>query len=321
MTFYRRLLLVTCCLFLLQPAVVFSEVVDRIVAVVNEDIITLSELNQALAPYVRKLEASGQSDAEKQQLIYNAAQQLLSRMVDQTITDQEARKLGMNVTDQEVDNAIEQLKKSRLMSQEDLEKALEQEGMTMTAYRDRIRKEILRPKLINYAVKSKVVVTQEDIQAYYEAHSETYGGVRKYHLSNILVPADGIEVDPLTRRRMDAVRDALESGTDFAAVAQEYSSAPNRREGGYIGEFDLDSLSEDIADAVRPLTQGEYTDFIWTDAGYQIFYVNRLEAEAGTPLESVADEISERLYNQVVEKKFADWLETLREKSYIKRML
>ena len=114
---------------------------------------------------------------------------------------------------------------------------------------------------------------------------------------------------------------ALTSGQSFGEVARQYSQAPNAGDGGEIGLLSLDALSGEIADAVKDLSPGEHTPFIQTDQGYQMFFVETIEDGGPKPLESVSDEISKKLYNDIVEKKFRVWIKELREKSYVKLML
>jgi peptidyl-prolyl cis-trans isomerase SurA len=311
-----------CLIFLiLIPAMASGEIVDRIVAVVNDDIITLSELNNAIRPYEEKLSTAGYSQEKMEAMQFNLRQEMLKNLVDRKITDQEVKKLGMTVSDQEVDNAIEQLKRSRMMTQEDLEKALKQEGLTYDAYREKIRQEILRPKLINFSVKSKVIITDQDIKTYYDNHPEMYGGTKKVYLRNILIAGGALAVDGLVQEKFNTVTQALVNGESFADVARQYSQAPNAADGGKIGLFGLDALSGEIADAVKDLTAGEHTAFIQTDLGYQMFFVETIDDGSSTSLDAVSDEIRKKLYDDIVEKKFNTWIEDLREKAHIKQML
>jgi peptidyl-prolyl cis-trans isomerase SurA len=319
----KKYLFVYYCLFFLFliAAMASAEIVDRVAAVVNEDIITLSELNRAIKPYEEKLAFSGYSQKKMNAMLFNIKQEMLNNLVDRKITDQEAKKLGITVSEQEVDNAIKQLKRSRMMTQEDLEKALQQEGLTFKAYRQKIREEILRPKLINFSVKSKVIITDEDIKIYYDAHPEMYAGIKKIYLRNILISGGALAVDSLVQEKFNDVTAALISGESFGEVARQYSQAPNAGDGGKIGLFSLDSLSGEIADAVQDLAAGDHTDFIQTDLGYQMFFVETIEDGSQKPLESVSDEISKKLYNDIVEKKFRVWIKELRDNSYVKYML
>ena len=212
----KRYLFVHYCLFFLflMSSMASAEIVDRITAVVNDDIITLSELNKAIKPYEEKLASSGYSQEKIEATLFNMKQEMLNNLVDRKITDQEAKKLGITVSEKEVDNAIEQLKRSRMMTQVELEKALEQEGLTLKAYREKIQEEILRPKLINFSVKSKVIITEEDIKTYYDAHPEIYAGIKKVYLRNILISGGALALDVLIQEKFNEVDD----GPDLRSI-------------------------------------------------------------------------------------------------------
>lgn len=289
-----------------------AQVVDRIVAIVNDEIITLNELNQALRPYIDNINSAGYKGEQREKILFKLRSDMLSRMIDRKLTDQEVRRYNLTVTDKEIDAAIERLKEAQRMTQEDLLKALDQDGMTFADYRDKMRQEILRPKLINYSVKSKVVVTDREVTAYYTENMAEYAGVRKYRLSNILLTDTDVAA---------SVRERLDNGEEFKDLARQFSRAPNAGDGGALGSFTLDTLSDQLKTAVGQLDQGQYTEVISTDQGYQIFFLDGIVEARDTPLDDVKEEIQRKLYDQIVEEKFNFWLESLREKSHIKTMI
>ncbi|MBU2629788.1 MAG: SurA N-terminal domain-containing protein, partial [Proteobacteria bacterium] len=166
---------------------VSAEVIDRIVAIVDDDIVTLVQLNKEAAPYLKNIESSEYSDEKKKQMVQDIHQKILNALVDRSLTQQEAKKYHISVSDTEINNAVENVKKVKSLSQEEFEIALEQEGLTLKEYRENIEKQILQAKLINHAVKSKVIITEAEIKKQYEADADKYAGKKKHHLRNILV--------------------------------------------------------------------------------------------------------------------------------------
>ncbi len=299
-----------------------AEVVDRIVAIVNDEVITLTELNQELLPYVEKINRSDYPREKKDKIIYQLKQDMLDRMIDRMLTDQEVARIGITVSENEVDTAIERLKQSQFMTQEDLEKALAHDGVTYQEYRQKIHQEILRPKLINYSVKSKVVVTDTDVKKYYHDHKELYTAKKKYHLSNILISFDrsGGSKSALYEKAQK-IREMLDRGDSFKELAETYSQAPNASEGGDLGILEADYLSEALKQKISKLKEKEYSDVIETEQGFQLFYVEDIQSEGVKKFEDVKEEIAKTLYDEIVEKKFNSWLDSLRENSHIKKML
>ncbi len=317
-------IVIMICTVVIFSVTSHAKVVDRIVAVVNDDIITLTDLNKAVLPYIEKVNSAGYSSEKRKRILYNIRKDMLERMIDRKLTDQEIKRLHITVTDQEVDSAIEKLKQSQFMTQEDLEDALKKNGMTFKQYREKMRQEILRPKLINYEVKSKVIVTDKDIKNYYEKHEKEFAGTKKYHICNICILVDEDASDKVREekyRKAEKIKMLLDKGGNFHIIAKEYSEIPNASDGGDLGVFDIGALSGKIGKAVSQLTPGKYTDVLLTGKGYQIFYLEDVKTVNGKSLAEVSDRISQKLYKERAEKKFKSWLKSLKAKSHIKIML
>ncbi|MCM2285831.1 MAG: SurA N-terminal domain-containing protein [Desulfobacula sp.] len=296
---------------LLAPALP-AETLDRIVAIVDSDIITLGQLMKETEPYKKNMESSGYSDEKKKALTDELNRKLLGSLIDQSLTQQEAKKYNIEISEMEIDGAIENVRRIKSLSREDLEKAIGQEGLTYKEYRETIRKQILQARLINFAVKSKVVITEAEIKRHYEANIEKYAVNRKYHLKNILMN---------DKAKMDEIKIRLDNKEDFSALAKQYSMAPNASDGGNLGVFDLGSFSAGIKDSIALLKKGEHTEVIRTTQGFQIFYAQDVEQGSTKTFEQARDEIHEALYQEQVKAKFDTWLESLKKKAHIKILL
>lgn len=306
---------------LFQPAESWGEIVDRIVAVVNDDIITLSELNERIRPYVTRVRAMGYTAEQEQQMLFKIREDILKQIIEQRLTDQQVQKDGVTVDDAEVDAAIERIKQAQSMTDEDLRKNLAAEGVTLEEYRLKMKEQLLRTRVLDYEVKSKIVITEADIKAYYESHPEEFGGDRFYHLRNIILRLPdfaGKKEKKAVRDRMDAISAELAAGASFAEMARRYSESSLAADGGYLGRFKLKDLAPQILAAVKETPAGGYTPVIDTDQGFQILYVDRIEEVPPKTLESVSKKIEEKLYKKLLDDKFGTWLEELRSRSHIK---
>lgn len=290
----------------------YAEVVDRIVALVNNDIITLRQLNEQTQPYKEKILASQQTDEQKKQLIDRLEKDMLEQLVDATLTKQEAVKYGISVEDSDVDRAIENFKKANNLDDTTLERGLAAEGLTIEDYRAKIKDQILQSMLINRAVRSKIIVTDDDIKAYYEANKDSFSGLKKYRLKNILTR---------TQDQMNEVVARLKQNADFSTLARQFSIGSNASEGGDLGLFDIDSFSKDIQDALKGLGKGEYTKVLQTGSAYQIIYVDDVVMEGNQTLEEAKDKIREILFRSQGEKQFKEWIAKLKKNAHIKLML
>jgi len=291
---------------------VSADVIDRIVAIVDNDIVTLVQLNKESAPYMKNIESSGYPDEKKKEMIQAINKKILTALIDQSLTRQEAEKYQINVSDTEINNAVENVKKAKSLSQEELEKALGQEGLALTEYRENVKRQILQAKLINYSVKSKVIITESDIKKRYESNAEKYSGKKKYHLRNILMDNED---------EIKEIKKELDKSKKFIPLAKKYSIASNASDGGDLGTFDIDNFSESIKNSISKLSKGDYTNVISTAQGFQIFYIEDIVLEGAKTLEQAYDEIHEILYREQVDKKFETWLESLKKKAHIKIML
>jgi peptidyl-prolyl cis-trans isomerase SurA len=289
-----------------------DEVVDRIVAMVDGDIITLVQLNREAGLYIKNIEESNYTAEKKNEMIAATHKKVLDALIDRSLTQQEARKYNIEVSEAEVNAAVENVKKSRAMTQEMLETALKNENLSLDEYREGIRKQILQSRIINHAVKSKVVITESDIRAQYDKDAEKHTGKKKYHLRNILLKNQGQVLEVKTK---------LDEKQSFASLAKAYSVAPNASDGGDLGVFDIENFSQDIKDSISVLNKGETTDVISTAQGFQFFYIEDIVTEGGKTYEQLHDQIHEKLYKEQVDKKFGNWLESLKEKAHIKVML
>ena len=291
---------------------VSAEVVDKIVAIVNNDIITLVQLNKGTEIYRQKIEASSYSDQEKNKMMEKIDLKILNVMIDNSLTHQEAKKYRINVSENSIDKAIETMMQTRSLTKEELEKALKLEGLTIDEYRENIRKQMLQNKLINHAVKSKVIVMESDIKKYYQEHTEKYSANKKYHLRNILMNDED---------EIKKIRNNIDGKNSFITYAQNNSIAPNAEDGGDLGFFDIASFSDNIKKEISKLQKNQLTDVISTARGFQLFYVEDIVDQSGKAYDSAYDEIHKILYDKQMEKKFKTWLESLKTKAHIRIML
>jgi len=319
----RTLLLCLCLgLMMLQPALCPARVVDRIVAVVNDDVISLYDLNQEMKPFVKKIKSMGYPEDRERQMIYKLRTDILNRMIDEKLADQEARRMKISVSDEEVHNAIERIKQAGGGTDEDLRNALAAQGLTMAEYRRKIRDQILKSRLVNREIKSKIAIPPEEIEAYYQNHPEEVGGQKVYHLYMIFkhypVDADEEQKEAVEQALKDALQQVRTGGVTFPALAEEISDAPQAQSGGYLGAFELKDLSPELKALLVEMKDGDMTPVLKSDQGLQVFWIEKIDVKTGKTLEEATGEIERKLYNQKVNEKYRVWIQELRNKSAIK---
>jgi peptidyl-prolyl cis-trans isomerase SurA len=294
-----------------------SEVVDRIVAVVNSDIVTLYDLNRAFKPFEANIKALRYPPEKERQTLFQVRSDLLNQLIDSQLADQQIKRYQISVTQKEIDSTIERLKEARSFTDEQLREGLAAQGLTMEEYRKEIESQILRTKLVNREVKSKIVITQEDIKAYYEKHKEKYAGNRKYYLWNIFTKASEYEKDAALKE-MQTVEAKLKQGTSFEALVKQLNKSSSPAKGTDLGLYRREELSTQLQKVVENLKAGEYSQVLETNFGYQIIYVQDIRETPSKPLEELEADIKQTLYNEYVDNRYQEWLGELRARSYIK---
>ena len=298
-----------------------SLVVDRIVAVVNDEIITLYDLNETLRPYEENIQALGYSPEKLRETLFKLRSDVLNKLVEQKLADQQIKKNNLTISTQELDNTIERIKESRSYTDEDLRAGLAEQGLTIEEYRENLKKQLLRGKLVTREVKSKIVITREEIEKYYNENSEKYAGETKYHLWNIFIRFSQMTDESKKQNsfgKMEAVLSELKQGRSFESLAAEEPDSPESPAGTDLGLYLLDELSPQLRNVVKDMKAGEYSPILENDRGYQIIYVQKVLVTDPKSLSDVETEIEDVLYNEAIDNRYNTWLSELRKRSHIK---
>lgn len=287
-----------------------AEVLDRVVAVVNDEIILYSDLKAEVA-FIKKNSPRAiplpESVLEKE---------VLRQMVEEKLVEQEMKKLKIKVDDSEVDAAVEGIKRSNGWSDDQFAYVLKQQGMSVEDFRKEIRRELERSRLIEKVFQSRTVITDEQIEAYLREHGgQLHSG--RVNLSIIFIPRE----ERVNKTAEDILKE-IRNGADFGEMARRYSKGPGADQGGKVGWISLDELAEPIKAALSKLSPGQVSDVISLDAGDFIVRLEERETlTAGAITERDKEKVRRILFNQEIEKKFRGWMEDLMKKSYVKIML
>lgn len=303
-----------------------AEVADRIVAVVNDDIITLSELNEEGGPYFQELikrAPSEQLQTEMQKL----RQEVLSHLIDQRLIDQQAAKLEIKISDEEIAQTIDTMLAENHASKEDMKRDLASKGLSEEQYKKQLKSQMLQSRLINREIRSKVVVTDEHVNQYYKENYAAQPGVSGYHLLQmgfLWGPENKQKSAAEARQAAENAKKQLETGQNFAEVASALSDLPSKVDGGDIGVFQKTELAPHMKDVVLAMKPGETSGIIETPTGYQIVKLISVQDGnqlSGPPLVEVKKEIESKLYKEESEQLYKKWIADLRAKAFIKQNL
>ena len=297
---------------------VSAEICNRIVAAVNDEIITLYELNGK----IKELTGSEAVELENQDKarFVEARRNVLDLLIDEKISHDKIVEMGIEVTPTEVDSSIEQIKARNNWTQEDLVAGLEKQGISYKAYRQKMKKEMEQMRLIDFEVKSKIIIRDDRIKAYYEEHLDQYKSEDKVRLAIILLTEDAStrSGESSLSQKAEEVVTRLNDGEDFAVLASTFSKGPGAEDGGDIGFIQTAQLDSKLKKIISGLGVGEISEPIRTPAGIQIIKVLEKQSKGVKTLEEVKNSIYETLYNEEINKRFMAWIKELREKAYIK---
>ena len=297
-----------------------AEVVDRIIAYVNDDIITLSELNERTNAFVA---ARRQNPflREEEQSLEEIRRNILDLLINERLAAQEISRLKISVSDEEMAEAIGTILRENRLTQETLEAKLRQDGKTIEDLREQIKAGLEQKKLVNREVSSKTVITDEMIQAYYEDHIEEFERKERWRIQDIYLPftpTDTPEERTHLRNVAKKILERLRTEGDFTSLAKRYSQGPGAEAGGDLGFFSKGELEPVLEAAIEALKPGEVSPDIETTRGIHIIKLTEVDKTPAKPLEEVEGTIRDLLYRREVDFRYREWLSGLRERSYVK---
>lgn len=274
-----RILLSCALMAALLPATAWSQpkprqivTLDRIVAVVNEEVITQQELNARVDFAFRQLRQQGTQPPSREVI----ERQLIERLITDRVQMQHARDIGMRVDDAELDRALVRIAEENKLSTMQMRAALDKDGVPYEKFREDIRSEITLSRLREREVAQKIVITESEIDNFIQSQ-QTQGRNDEYNISHILVtvPENATPEQLQTRRaRAEQALAQLKSGTDFRQIAAAFSDAPEALQGGLIGWRESNRLPSLFLDALRPLKPGELSELLRSPNGFHILKLN-----------------------------------------------
>jgi len=317
----RRLFFLILLMSLWLEPLFAAEVCNRVVAVVNNDVITLYELN------IRIKEMTGSAPEELMQknetMFRDAQRKILELLIDEKIAQAKIKELGIKVADRQVDNFLEKVKRDNQWTQEDLVAGLEKEGLSYEKYRERVRRDIERAQLIEYEVRSKIIIRDEVIQKYYEDHRGTFGVAEKVQLAGIFLMRKNMKSEEEMRELYKKAQDLsakLKAGADFSQMAADYSEGPGANQGGDLGQFTVDHLEAGLKSVVEALPEGGISDPLVRPNGIQIIKVVKKQTGKIRSLEEMREAIYGILYQEEVNRRYQAWIKELRDSAYTRVM-
>jgi peptidyl-prolyl cis-trans isomerase SurA len=311
---FRLKLSVIFLFFLISMSAISRAAVllDRVVAVVNQDVITWSELYKSMdsdaSPQLKELK-----EDEKRKIFKENEAAFLETLINVRLQLQEAKSLGITVGDDEVKDAIENIKKKYSMTEDVFKDSLKKEGYTLEEYKKRLQEQIIISKVVNKQVRSKVLVSDQDVKTFMKDNKENSDG---YRISQIFFrkPQDESERKKIEEKAAEVLKKVKE-GENFRGLAKTYSEDPSGSDGGDLGFIRKDQLLKEFTEAIASLKPGEASAPFWTERGLHIIKLEE-RREMKSPSE-LKEEAEKTLTDRFFAERYNAWVKSLREKAFI----
>jgi len=290
--------------------------IDRIVAVVNEDVITQQEIDEQLQNTIQQL----QKQATQLPRMEVLEKQLLEQLIIKHIQLQRAREIGLTVSDKDLDQTIHRIVQDNHLTMDEFRQVLLQEGTNVNAFREEIRDEILMRRLKEQAIDERVNVTESEINNFLENQANSPAANEEYRIAHILVHTseqmDEAQIDERHKRAEQAYED-LQQGASFAQVSAEYSDASDAMQGGELGWRPLGQIGSPFAELLLQMQPGEFTPVVRSPIGFHIIkLLERRKLEKSVTIieqthaqhilikvsEIVSEEDAHQLIDQIMER-------------------
>lgn len=293
-----------------------ADVIERVVATVNNEAIFLSDLRKRAVPFLPQV-AEAATETERMSRLKDLYDELLNYLIDEQLVRQLATSSGIRVTDADVDGAIENLRLQNNMTEEQFQEALDAQGFTKAQYRRDLKRQLTRLKVVNERVRSRVNVTEEEVRARYEERARAEGNEVRFRVSHLVVPvqegASAIQV-AAKRQEAESLRESL--------TPENFNQRALEMGGGDLGWITRGDLPEDLERALLPLDAGEIGDPVRGAKGFHIFFLQ--DRQVGTDFPSY-DEMKQELFREMLDaamiRQEKIFLEEIRRKAVINRML
>jgi len=277
-----------------------GHVLDRVAAVVNGDVITLAELEERAGPDLRRADAEPAGPA-RERARARVLQQAFDAVVAEKLFGAQVSALGVEVSEAEVDQVVEDVKKRNHLDDARLDEALAGQGMDRAAYRKAVKRDLESMRIVQLKIRSKVKVSDEDVQNYWQTHPQEFRAEEEVQVRHIFLalkedagPAEVARV----RERAEKIVARLRHGEEFGLLARQVSEGPSASDGGDLGWLRRGTVQADVEKVAFGLQSGQISDPVQTRSGFQILQVEARRGGGAKPLGEVKEEIRDKLTNE-----------------------
>ncbi|MFH0986113.1 MAG: SurA N-terminal domain-containing protein [Candidatus Omnitrophota bacterium] len=318
----KHILLILCLCLLFAPSLraAEQELLDRVVAVVNDEVITQAEMDNFLRPVYEQY-SKEYTGAELMKQMNEVRQKILSQMIEDKLVYQEAVLLGIEVKDEDVDKELREFKE-KMEKPGELEEMLEREGLTMKALRERLKKQSMVRQLQDREIRSKVIVSPTEVENFYKNSPDKFKTKERVRVRSLTIKK-GEEArmkgltDEKAKRRIELLEQKIKLDRDFDKIVKEASEDSHAKQEEPGEWIERGAMIESVDNVIFKTPVGQLTGIVETPIGYHIFRIEAKEAETVRSFDEVKEQISGYLFQEKSTKRFQDWMEEVKKAAYI----
>lgn len=318
----KRSILILLMILLSVPLSYAAEeqLLDRVVAVVNDDVITQAELDAFLRPLYDDYSQQYSGD-ELIKLVQEARSKLLNQLIEDKLVYQEAVKQGLEVKEDEIDEEMESFKK-RFGAPADIDSMLEQEGLSMKDFREKLKKQALIRKLQEQEIRSRVVVSPLDLGKFYQENPEKFRSTDRVKIRSLTIKKSAAArekgiMDEKAKHSINELYLKIKQGEDFNAIVQKFSEDSRAKEAEPSEWIERGAMIESMDEVIFNTPVGQTTGIVETPIGYHVFKIEAKENARTYSLEESRNQIMSYLYQIKSNERFKEWMQALKRKAYI----
>lgn len=284
---------------------------DKVVAIVNKEVITWSDLYKAME-FEAPDEVRTMKNEDKRKFFKEKEETFLENLIDLTLQLQEASKMGITASDEDINRAIEGIKKKYNLTDEQLRTLIQNEGYTFEQYKRKIAEQIIIGRLVDQEIKSKIIISEQDIDVYLTQNKDIFQS-EGFNISHIFLKAsqDKKEVED---KAWDIYK-KIKAGESFSDLARQYSEDISSRAGGELGFIKKSDLSDDFLSVLSTMQVGDISKPFWSKAGIHIVRLN--DKREFKNHQELREFVKKRLFDEKLDKQYRQWVKGLREKAYV----
>ncbi|MEJ2164038.1 MAG: peptidylprolyl isomerase [Desulfobacterales bacterium] len=309
-------------IFIFQPAMAEEEKpagTEKKIAVVNGVVISQIQFDKELKIYLDRVARQGQQVSDDR--LAALKKDVLEGLIERELLYQKSRKVGVQITDQAVDEQLAQIKK-RFPGEQDYKNALSAMNLTEDEVKNQIAHGLAIRELINQEIMSNITVSDKESKTFYDAHPQIFKEPEQVKASHILIKVEADATDAQkaeARKKINDIQQKLKAGGDFADLAKEFSEGPSNVRGGDLGYFRRGQMVKPFEDAAFAMQINEVSDVVETRFGYHLIKVYDKKPEQIVAYADVKEKLGQRMKQEKAEKEAAQYIEQLKKDATIEK--